>query len=424
MPSIRAIVSASAVLVFSSVNAHLTLLTPAPYGSPNNSPLDPSGADFPCKAQNNADGPINEMAIGAPQELSFKGSAVHGGGSCQIALTKDNPATKSSKWMVIHSIEGGCPSKTATGNKGNDAGSTSSADKYQFTIPDGIDPGTYTLAWTWFNEIGQREMYMNCANAKVTGGSSKRSTYNNETLAIPELSERDNSFPDLFVANTPKTNCEIKEGSDVQFPDPGKSVERPGDPSKLASPTGPKCDAGPAGISSSGGAPSSSGGSGGGQGAGNQQQTPGASGAGAGSSEGSGAGSGAGSDSGSGAGAGSGAGSGADSGAGAGAGGNDIAAPSGISVKAAAASPAAAAAAAPSSVSTGASNSSGSSSTGATTPPTGSTSSTCTTPGQTICSSDGKQIGTCGSGTAVMNAVPAGTMCKDGLIQVIQAFRA
>ena len=88
------------------------------------------------------------MPVGSTQQLSFKGSAVHGGGSCQISLTTDNPATKQSKWMVIHSIEGGCPS-AAGGNLADAPQSTSSADTFPYKIPDGIKPGTYTLAWTW-----------------------------------------------------------------------------------------------------------------------------------------------------------------------------------------------------------------------------------------------------------------------------------
>ena len=128
------------------VRAHMIMRTPAPYGSPDSAPLEPSGADFPCKTLSNAGAKVNQMAIGAPQDLQFTGSAVHGGGSCQISITKDTPATKSSKWMVIHSIEGGCPAKNAQGNLPEDPTGTG-ADTYKFTIPDGVAPGAYTLAW-------------------------------------------------------------------------------------------------------------------------------------------------------------------------------------------------------------------------------------------------------------------------------------
>ena len=159
MPSVRDILSASAIAFFATSNAHMILNSPTPYGNPTSSPLDPSGSNFPCKASDNSDGKSTEMPIGSTQQLSFKGSAVHGGGSCQISLTTDNPAKKSSKWQVIHSIEGGCPSKTATGNLGDAPDATDLASKYEYTIPAGIKPGTYTLAWTWFNKIGNREMY-------------------------------------------------------------------------------------------------------------------------------------------------------------------------------------------------------------------------------------------------------------------------
>ena len=49
------------------------------------------------------------MAVGSQQSLSFTGSAVHGGGSCQISLTKDLKPTKDTDFRVILSIEGGCP---------------------------------------------------------------------------------------------------------------------------------------------------------------------------------------------------------------------------------------------------------------------------------------------------------------------------
>ena len=107
-------------------------------------------------------------------------------------------------WSVILSIEGGCPSKSASGNLGDNAGSTAS-DKYPYKIPDSIKPGTYTVGWRLFNKIGNREMYMNCANVKITGGSSKRDTHTNETYVIPDLAERDStSFPNMFVANVSK----------------------------------------------------------------------------------------------------------------------------------------------------------------------------------------------------------------------------
>lgn len=145
MVSIKAILVGT-VMASTMASAHMIMKTPMPYGNPTSSPLMADGSDFPCKIATNAGAPPNEMAIGAPQKLSFTGSAVHGGGSCQVSLTKDMPAKKSSKWMVIHSIEGGCPAKGAAGNLGDDPNG-SSANNYTFSIPDGISAGAYTLAW-------------------------------------------------------------------------------------------------------------------------------------------------------------------------------------------------------------------------------------------------------------------------------------
>ncbi|KAL9102009.1 MAG: hypothetical protein Q9163_002785 [Psora crenata] len=409
---------------FSLANGHITMSDPPPYGGPSTSPLDPSGSDFPCKSTTNV-GPTTEMAIGAPQTLKFHGSAVHGGGSCQISLTTDNPATKASKWMVIHSIVGGCPARNQVGNMPAADPNAAGPDTYDYKIPDGIAPGTYTLAWTWYNRVGNREMYMNCANIKVTGGSSKRDTYDNETYAVPQLSERDTSFPDMFIANTPTSNCVTQETMDLEFPHPGESVDKAGT-HQLAPPTGPKCDAGPAGIPSSGTTPSGNSGAGAGQGT-DTQALVGGSGGGSGVSglvAGSGQGSGTSDLNANGQSAGSGQGSGTS---GSGVDGSGAATPSGGLGTATASSPAgsSSAGAAASSVPTGASNSSGSSSTGSGAPPTGTTATSCTTPGESICSPDGRQIGTCDSTLkVVMEPVPASTVCKGGLIQVCRLFRS
>lgn len=84
------ILSFSVLALFASTaNGHMIMATPPPYGTPDNSPLNADGSNFPCKAASNSDGPVTNMAIGASQKLSFLGESVHGGGSCQISLTKD-----------------------------------------------------------------------------------------------------------------------------------------------------------------------------------------------------------------------------------------------------------------------------------------------------------------------------------------------
>ncbi|KAL8823023.1 MAG: hypothetical protein Q9191_006256 [Dirinaria sp. TL-2023a] len=256
----------AAATIFSSASAHMKMVNPPPYGpdSLDNSPLLADGSNFPCK-NNRPDvfGPPKStatMPIGAKQTLQLQGGATHGGGSCQISLTKDLKPTKDSQWMVIHSIEGGCPT-SAAGNIGEDAGALDPTT-FEYSIPDGIAPGNYALAWTWFNKIGNREMYMNCAPVTVTGGSKKRSEEVeepafNETMGSEyALAERAASFPPMFTANIPATDCTTTESTDVEFPNPGQSVVK--NSQALKPPTGPKCgqgNAAPAG-GSSGSAPS------------------------------------------------------------------------------------------------------------------------------------------------------------------------
>ncbi|KAI4128554.1 MAG: hypothetical protein LQ347_004128 [Umbilicaria vellea] len=229
MLSTKAILAAAAIWFACSTNAHMILATPIPFGNGlNNSPLDSHGADFPCKLRKDAQGhevafdsqgKNNVMPIGVNQTLSFIGSAVHGGGSCQISLTTDKTPTKDSKWQVIHSIEGGCPSNV-DGNISPEDSNGHKATAFQYSIPEGIAPNDYILAWTWFNKIGNREMYMNCAPVTVTGGSGKRES----DVETSRFTRRATSFPDMFVANI-GNGCTTVDSANLKFPNPGDSVQ-------------------------------------------------------------------------------------------------------------------------------------------------------------------------------------------------------
>ena len=380
------------------------------------------------------------MAIGSSQTLVFKGEAVHGGGSCQVSLTKDTPATKQSTWQVIHSIEGGCPARNANGNLGENAGTTD-PDTYNYTIPQGIDAGSYTLAWTWFNKIGNREMYMNCASVKISSGSSKRDTelvdgqgmngthhngthhhdenckhngtsYGESDFGTDPLTKRQApSFPAMFIANIPTSDCVTPDSQNVKFPDPGASVEQ-ADANKadvLTPPTGPKCGSSSGSSNASASAPSSA---------------P-SSGASSGSSSSSGASSGS-------------SGSSGSSDTQSASAGGSSAAPSGGSQAAApmASAPAASAPAAAPSVATSpasgsaplagsnSSNSASASSSG-TASSSGSSTGTCSSPGQSICSPDGRQIGTCtGANTVTWIPVADGTKCAGGFMVAASSKRS
>ncbi|OOF94312.1 lytic polysaccharide monooxygenase [Aspergillus carbonarius ITEM 5010] len=247
----------AAMLGVSAVKAHMIMTEPVPYGKStlNNSPLAADGSDFPCKLRSNTYeiSEWNKAKVGESMPLTFQGSATHGGGSCQISLTTDLEPTSNTEWMVIKSFEGGCPANV----DGNLSGGPTTADPYTFnyTVPDGISPGKYTLAWTWFNRIGNREMYMNCAPLEVESSSSKRSVV---------AEKRSSSFPPLFVANI--NNCMTSEGVDIRFPQPGDDVVYEGEPSNLASAGAAACTGTPtfgaAGDTSSGSSGSGSGSSG------------------------------------------------------------------------------------------------------------------------------------------------------------------
>ncbi|EUC30645.1 lytic polysaccharide monooxygenase, partial [Bipolaris zeicola 26-R-13] len=187
-------------------SAHMIMANPVPFNAPNNSPLAPDGSDFPCKGPASGSATVNEWPAGSTQSLSFSGTAVHGGGSCQMSVTTDKPPTKDSKWKVIYSIEGGCPANV----EGNlDQNGESYNGNFPFTVPQDLPSGDLTVAWTWFNKIGNREMYMNCASVSVTGGADDASGLD----ALPHMA--------IANINVPGSCGTTKEGADYTFANPG-----------------------------------------------------------------------------------------------------------------------------------------------------------------------------------------------------------
>lgn len=193
-------------LLSSVVSAHMNIVKPLPFRLAANpftqepdysimGPLKSDGSDFPCKGYHL--GPASTIAVveewtaGSEQSFTMSaGTAVHGGGSCQASISEDNGAT----FKVVKSYIGDCP--ISNGN-------------YKFNVPKETKTGRVLFAWTWFNKIGQREMYMNCAAITINGGGAGLS-----------------GLPEIFKANvgTQSPGCVTEENVDVQFPDPGLDV--------------------------------------------------------------------------------------------------------------------------------------------------------------------------------------------------------
>jgi len=204
----------AAAALLSTASAHIIMENPVPYSKDkiDNGPI--SASQFPCKSNLGFDvTQQNKMAVGEQQKLSFKGSAVHNGGTCQLSVALTQNPTADTVFKVIKTIEGGCPGKNGV-------------DTFDFALPDSIPDGEHTFAWTWMPvSSGGPEYYMNCAPIEVTGGASDESKFS--------------SLPDMLVANLPgKSDCTQVVNTILQVPNPGEEVESRDDATKKAPPTG------------------------------------------------------------------------------------------------------------------------------------------------------------------------------------------
>ncbi|KAF2727158.1 hypothetical protein EJ04DRAFT_397396, partial [Polyplosphaeria fusca] len=189
-------------------SGHIVMDYPRPYGFiPNGMSQDPlTMANFPCNAPNFDIVQVNAFKAGEQQPVNFNGSATHGGGSCQFAITTDLQPSKSTRWGVIHSIEGNCPAVNVPGNLSPEGKDTQGPDRYPLVIPKDVPNGLLTLSWTWINHQGRYgEFYMNCAPIVVSGGAEA----NDKSLKYL------NDLPTMFVANLDQTCLTATGGGDA-----------------------------------------------------------------------------------------------------------------------------------------------------------------------------------------------------------------
>jgi len=214
--TLATIVAATAFLPL--IQAHLYLNMPGAYrGGDPMPPLREDGSNFPCAVPNfgNSEGKAPTYNPGQKAEIRLSGTAVHGGGSCQISITYDQPPTKNSVWKVMKSFQGGCP-VDAPGNLPEKPDPTKSPlPPLKYTVPNGLPAGKATIAWTWFNKLGNREMYMRCHKVTIGGNSQDKGAFY--------------SLPNMFIAQIARNNCRIPHGVNVRFPKPGSQVVGAGD---------------------------------------------------------------------------------------------------------------------------------------------------------------------------------------------------
>ncbi|KAJ3086964.1 hypothetical protein HK102_012088, partial [Quaeritorhiza haematococci] len=98
---------------------------------------------------------LTPLQAGQSIQVKFEGDAVHGGGHCQFALSYRGD----SSFVVIQDVMKDCLKP-----------GTPTERSIEVKVPEGAPNGRAVFGWTWINELGNREYYMNCADVEITGG--------------------------------------------------------------------------------------------------------------------------------------------------------------------------------------------------------------------------------------------------------------
>ncbi|KAJ1949490.1 hypothetical protein FBU59_001121 [Linderina macrospora] len=124
--------------------------------------------------------------------------AAHSGGHCEFSISYDNGNT----FAVIHQELRYC----FLGSKPSGLTNTASVLTYTFNLPANLPSSDKAVfSWTWINASGNRELYMNCADVAIKGGSSSSYTGKQMTLAnypgyptIPEFNGNYDTGIDVY----------------------------------------------------------------------------------------------------------------------------------------------------------------------------------------------------------------------------------
>jgi hypothetical protein len=221
--------------LMSSASAHMIMTEPAQWTIPdvdaetgNQAPLKHIPSDFPCQGAA-AEEVAAEYMPGNKYDLKLAGSAVHGGGSAQMLISyKFPPSNNPEDWRVLTSWMGQHPASPGDNNYPADPTFPNPDNgNMKFTIHEGLPSGKAIVAWSWFNKIGNREMYMKCSTVSIGGSSEEAPDAMNEAAV--------KALPIMFKANTGE--CETPSAN-IKFPYPGKDVVEKGELTEIGADSG------------------------------------------------------------------------------------------------------------------------------------------------------------------------------------------
>lgn len=149
-------------------------------------PLLSNGKDYPCKGYNTPEAiaRLNSVATleaGKGFNVTLTGTATHGGGSCQFALSYDGGAT----FAVITSIVGGCPL----------------AEAYTIDVPAAVPAGKKVIfLWNWFSACS-----LSARDWALLTESQTRSVTASRTRTVPSSTSSARPTPGPRLLSTAPT---------------------------------------------------------------------------------------------------------------------------------------------------------------------------------------------------------------------------
>jgi len=192
------------------VEAHVGLLRPCARSSPRAGCPKPSAGQItdydlnsPIGTHDSMTSPICKNTVPSKTRTVYKAGqsikteysigAPHGGGHCQWAISYDAGKT----WVVLKTLIRDCLKGTSSG----------SSYSVPVPLPKNAPNGNAVFMWLWNNAQGNRELYSNCADIEIQGGSNGGSisglvpliaNYGAASLLIPEFPLP--SSPDMHEA--------------------------------------------------------------------------------------------------------------------------------------------------------------------------------------------------------------------------------